>query len=201
MPISILPKIIEYDKELFIFINNHYLTQIDPIMSFMSAKLVWIPMYLAIAIWLFFVKRGLGDIRKQLLWGTILLIAVIVTFALTDSIAYQIKLIVERLRPNKDDSIIPFMRMVSKPGNDLYGFVSNHASNVFGFALITALFIRKHWYTITIFFWAALVAYSRIYLGKHFPLDVICGALLGLAIAIIVYKFTVLLLNKYLKRD
>jgi undecaprenyl-diphosphatase len=69
----------------------------------------------------------------------------------------------------------------------MYGFVSNHAANFFGLAAITTLFIRKRWYTWLIFFIAILVSYSRIYVGKHFPGDVICGAILGYAIGLGIY--------------
>jgi undecaprenyl-diphosphatase len=61
----------------------------------------------------------------------------------------------------------------------LYGFVSSHATNSFNVALLSLLFIRKRWYTISILTWASVIGYSRIYLGVHYPGDVICGALLG----------------------
>jgi undecaprenyl-diphosphatase len=70
-----------------------------------------------------------------------------------------------------------------------WGFVSSHATNVFGLATITTFFLSKKikYFGVLIFFWAALVSYSRIYLGVHYPLDLTCGALLGISIGSIVF--------------
>ncbi|GAB1474660.1 hypothetical protein MASR2M69_21010 [Bacteroidota bacterium] len=69
-----------------------------------------------------------------------------------------------------------------------FGFVSSHAANVFGLATITSLVFRRKWYTISIFIWAALVSYSRVYVGRHYPTDVLAGALLGFIAGYLFYK-------------
>jgi undecaprenyl-diphosphatase len=71
----------------------------------------------------------------------------------------------------------------------MYGFVSSHAANVFSFAIFTTLLLRNGGYTVMILLWAALVSYSRMYLGVHYPLDVLGGAMVGGVIAYTVYYF------------
>ena len=70
----------------------------------------------------------------------------------------------------------------------MFGFVSSHAANSFNVALLSLLFIRKRWYSVSIIIWAAAVGYSRIYLGVHYPGDVICGAILGAFIGSGMYR-------------
>jgi len=69
----------------------------------------------------------------------------------------------------------------------MFGFVSSHAANTFAFAVFTSLLLKNRIYVIFILLWAAVVSYSRIYLGVHFPGDVLCGALLGIMLAYLVY--------------
>ena len=81
----------------------------------------------------------------------------------------------------------------------MYGFVSSHATNCFDVALLSLLFVKKRWYTISIILWATIIGYSRIYLGVHYPGDVICGSFLGAFIGWGVYNLYVLTDNKILK--
>jgi undecaprenyl-diphosphatase len=75
----------------------------------------------------------------------------------------------------------------------LYGFVSSHAANLFGLAALSSFILRKRWLHWLLFIFVSSVGYSRIYVGKHYPLDVLCGALLGILIGWLVYK-----LSKYI---
>jgi undecaprenyl-diphosphatase len=68
-----------------------------------------------------------------------------------------------------------------------FSFVSGHASNVFGFALLSSFILKQRAYTWSIFVWASVVSYSRIYLGVHYPLDILGGMVLGMGVALIVY--------------
>jgi len=79
-----------------------------------------------------------------------------------------------------------------------FGFVSSHATNSFNVALLSLLFIRKRWYTITILIWASVIGYTRIYLGVHYPADVLCGSLLGATIGWLNYRLYNLTDNRIL---
>lgn len=187
-----LDYLIDLDKWLFVTINGFNSPFIDPIMIFFSKKIVWIPLYIIIAIWLFtepFLEENgkLRFKRRAKNFSFLFLIGIILTFALTDSIANNIKELFERSRPCWDESLSNVCRLLESKGGQ-YGFVSNHASNVFGMALFSSLIFRKKWFSILIFIWAIFVAYSRIYVGKHFPADVLFGALLGMLIALLTYK-------------
>lgn len=114
--------------------------------------------------------------------------AVVLTFALCDSLSVALfKQTVQRLRPAWDPEIGDMVRMLEYKGGQ-FGFVSSHASNLFGLATITSLIIKQRWFTTSIFTFAAIVGYSRVYVGKHYPLDVICGALFGMLIGYLIFK-------------
>ena len=187
-----LDNIIALDKWLFITINGLHTPFFDPIMVFFSKKLVWAPLYLVIVFWLFIepVKGSDKKIeikRREKLFSFLFLTGIILTFAITDSAANIIKDSFERLRPCHDASLAGLCHLLEGKGG-LYGFVSNHASNVFGLALFTSLTFKHKNYSILIFTWATIVSYSRIYVGKHFPADVLFGAILGLVLSFLIFK-------------
>lgn len=167
------------DKILMLAINNDYPNFLDGIMYGVSAKLTWIPLYIAI-IYLIFRKWG-----KNGWW---ILISLLLTVVAADQIASGlIKGAVERLRPSHDPSIMNQIALVHGYKSGLYGFVSSHAANAFGVAVLSALLFRNKSYSIFIFFWAVLIGYSRIYLGVHYPGDVLGGAIVGTAVAFLFY--------------
>lgn len=187
-----IDSLIQFDKWLFVLINGLHSPIVDPVMIFFSKKVVWAPLYIFIAFWLFVEvkKNNLGKIelvKRETLYSLLFFTGVMLTFLFTDSAANFIKDTFERLRPCHDETLAGVCRLLEGKGG-LYGFVSNHASNVFGLALFTSLTFKNRKYTILIFIWAAIVSYSRIYVGKHFPADVFFGALLGLTISYLTFK-------------
>jgi undecaprenyl-diphosphatase len=178
------------DQQLFLFLNSLNSQFCDQMMYAISGRLIWVPLYLAILIFL-----GIKYKRKFL----IILIFIILAATLADQTSVIVKNFVHRLRPCQEPSIKTLVHLVNGECGGLYSFVSSHAANTFDAALLSLLFIKRRWYTISILIWASVISYSRIYLGVHYPGDVICGALLGTLIGWGVYRLYVLTDNSILK--
>src|SRR5664279_4791070 len=172
-----------FDKHLFLFINSLNSPFFDQVMHAFSGKLIWVPLYLAILIFL-----GIKYKRKFL----IILIFIILAATLADQSSVLVKNIVQRLRPCHEPSLISVVHLVKGECGGVYGFVSSHATNSFDVAFLSLMFIKKRWYTISIILWACIIGYSRVYLGVHYPGYVVCGSLLGAFIGWSMYSLYVL---------
>ena len=106
----------------------------------------------------------------------------------------------ERLRPSHNPEIKDLIHTVKGYRGGQFGFVSSHAANTFAMAFFTSKLFRNRYYSWFIFIWAAVVSYSRIYLGVHYPLDIIGGALLGMLLGYLVFIPYRMFGNRFLKR-
>jgi undecaprenyl-diphosphatase len=158
------------DQQLFLFLNSLNSPFFDQVMHAVSGRLIWVPLYLAILIYL-----GVKYKRKFL----IILLFIILAATLSDQFSVIVKNIVLRLRPCHEPSLAGLVHIVRGECGGMYSFVSSHATNSFDVALLSLLFIRKRWFSVSIVLWAVVVSYSRIYLGVHYPGDVICGSVMG----------------------
>jgi len=179
-----------FDQRLFLFLNSLNSPFWDQVMHAISGKIIWVPLYLAILIYL-----GIRYKRKFL----IIILFIILAVVLADQTSVFIKNMVARYRPCHEPSLEGLVHIVRGECGGNFGFVSSHASNSFNVALISLLLIKKRWYSISILIWASVVGYSRIYLGVHYPGDVLCGAVLGSLIGWVVYNLYILTDNWALK--
>ena len=178
---GLLSTLQQIDTRLIIAINSHHCEWADMIMWWMSDKWIWIPFYLLLA-WILFK-------RIHHFHFIIAMVAIGLAIYLSDHIcASTIRPFVQRLRPsNPDNPISSMIHLVNGYTGGRYGFPSCHAANTFALATILTLIIRDKSITVALFVWAFLVSYSRIYLGVHYPGDILGGMIWGIAISWLLY--------------
>lgn len=178
-----IDQILQWDTELFLSLNTWGISALDPFFLAISKVTIWIPLY---AFFIFFIFKKF-DTKNAL----IIVAGAIVVTILTDQLSVHLfKNVFERLRPCWNEAIEGQMRLVKDGCGGKFGFVSSHATNTFGFALYMGMVFkdRVNWVLPTLTIWALFISYSRVYLGVHYPLDVICGGILGSAIGITIFN-------------
>ncbi len=169
--------IVQFDKWLFNQINQRWTFHVfDGIMPFVRDPLFWVPFYLFMLVLVI-----MNFPRKAFYW----ILSAAITVTLTDSISSRIfKPLIGRLRPCNDPELMNRIRLLADHCGQNGSFTSSHAANHFGMAMFFSLTL-KPWIgnKAGLFFgWAALVSYAQVYVGVHFPFDVLGGALLGMSI-------------------
>ena len=176
-----LDKILPYEEKLFFLINGTNSYFLDNTMWLFSDLKIWIPIALVLIINLIYKTSWIKSLS--------ILVAITVVFVLCDQFSsHLIKPLFERARPTHYPGIMESVRTLNGYTGGRYGFISGHAANSFGFAMFTLLLFRNRYYTIVILIWAALISYSRVYLGVHFISDITAGAISGIIIGTIIYK-------------
>lgn len=175
------------DRELFVYLNSLGTENWDAFWLGVTDKYTWLPLYILLLVLIFWYYGW----KKTL----VLLLITALLVAFTDQFVNLIKNTTERLRPNNDPSLQEFIRILKKSGG--YSFVSGHATNSFAVSTFMIASLRKYFKPIyLLLIWPILFAYSRIYVGVHFPIDITAGMLLGILIGIGFYKFSMLILPK-----
>lgn len=175
---EIFYRILNKDKELFLYINSKHKEWLDPIMLGLSSFEMWIIVCIII----------LGVMAyKNGHWRIVPPAAMLITIGLNSLINNLIKIIVARPRPLHIAEWNEFIHAIEEYDAS-YSFFSAHSSNSFSMAVFSLLYFRNKIYSCVILLWATAVAYSRIYVGKHFPIDVVCGIAFGVMMGIMCYK-------------
>ncbi|MEM7368236.1 MAG: phosphatase PAP2 family protein [Bacteroidota bacterium] len=179
--------LVHIDTLLFQWLNGLHAAWLDPVMVFLSHKLSWIPAYLLLFILL--IQR---EHWKRVL---LFLLCVGLLIGLTDQTTSSfLKPSVKRYRPCHLAADLDFdVHTVNNKCGGKYGFASSHAANFFGLATFLAMYFRRRKLSALFFSLAALVAYTRIYLGVHFPGDILAGAAIGCVFGILLSRLYAIL--------
>jgi undecaprenyl-diphosphatase len=170
----LIDSIIQKDKELLIFLNNLGSEQWDSFWLLITNQFFWTPFFLFI-FYLIFKSFGLKK-------GGFVILSLIVLVTFSDQFVNLIKDSVERLRPNNDPEIQHLLRHLNNPQS--FSFISGHATTSTFFSVFMILLLReKYKYIYFILFFPLIFAYSRLYLGVHFPIDIFLGILTGVLLA------------------
>lgn len=174
-------KILLYERDAFFALNGSDCDFLDRFMWIFTGKTVWLPLAVFILIVLIYKKNW----RESIL----ILLAIVLVVTLCDQFASHVcKPYFTRFRPTHHPDFLEQVKTVYGYRGGKYGFISSHAANAFGFATLMAFVMRDRLFTWTIFLWALLTAYTRIYLGVHFISDVVPGAISGIFFGYVVYK-------------
>jgi len=184
--------LLDLDTRLFLFLNGLHSPFWDTLMWAISDKEFWYPFY--------------GILILAMVWrykwnAIAILIFIALLITLSDQLSVKaFKEVFERWRPSHNPEIKDLVHTVKGYRGGDFGFVSSHAANTFAMAFFTSKLFQNRYYSWFIFIWAAVVSYSRIYLGVHYPLDIIGGALLGILLGYLIFKLYLLFANNYLKK-
>ncbi len=174
-----LEQLIQFDKEFFLAINQGLSNPVfDWLLPIMRNPFTWAPLYLFLIIFL---------IKHYGKMGILIVVFTLANFAITDGVSsHLIKKNVKRIRPCNDIEFKHDVNIRVRCGSG-FSFTSSHATNHFGMAIFLIVLLRRKWKPVLWIglTWAFLISFSQIYVGVHYPFDILCGAILGSTIGLI----------------
>ena len=182
--------LLNLDESIFLFLNGLHAPWLDPLMAKMTRLVIWSPLFIAV----------IGWIIIKFKWHSIpVLIFIAISITITDQVSSAIlKPWVGRIRPSHEPHLVELIHLVNGYKGGIFSFVSSHAANSFGVATFLWLIFRKEirWIWIMIV-WAMIFSYTRIYLGVHYPFDILGGAILGVITGYVLYILSKKLPEKF----
>ena len=185
-----LEQLLHIDTEILLAINGWHAPWADTLMWIISAKTTWIPLYLLLVgllVWRYR-KPTLTTVKwlEKVPVCVVMIVVIVLAVGAADFIASGIlKDLVARPRPTRVPELEGLLHLVNNYRSGQYGFVSSHAANTMACGLLFSLIWRKKIATIGLMLWVAMNCYSRMYLGVHYPLDIIGGLLVGALMAVV----------------
>jgi undecaprenyl-diphosphatase len=185
--------LIQYDQELFLWLNGMHTPWVDTLMYWITYKVTWIPMYLVLV---------LLTVKAEGKRSLAILVTVLVAVVLADKITSGLmKPYFLRYRPCHEPVLAGLVHEVSGCGGS-YGFASSHASTSFAVAVVWFTLLKdKVKYMWLLLLWAVIYSYSRVYVGVHYPGDIIVGAMIGALVAGICNRLYFIFLAKYYRNQ
>ena len=186
-----IEKILLYERDAFFALNGSDSAFLDRFMWLYTGKEVWLPLAILII--------GVLVYKKNWRESLLIILAIALVVLLCDQFASHVcKPLFTRFRPTHHPDFMEQVKTVFNYRGGLYGFISSHAANAFGFATLMALIMKNRWFGWTLFLWATLTAYTRIYLGVHFISDVVPGMVVGILFGYVVYRLYLFVRSKWL---
>ena len=183
-----LEKIIQLDKQVFIYLNSLGSETFDGLWLMITKQIYWTPFFILV-FYLLYKKIGAKNLLFMIGFIAVLLL-------LCDQTANVFKNTFQRLRPSNDLELQGIIRIVKESKS--FSFFSGHAINSMTTTVFVFFTFKKHYkYSFLLFLFPLIFAYSRIYLGLHFPLDIVTGYTFGALFGFIFYKIFLLVQKKY----
>ena len=194
-----MDRLIEFDHQLLLALNGSDSVWLDQVMMYVTRTATWIPLILALLV----VLLRLRPWREVLLAVVGLALVVLLCDQFASSLC---KPLFERYRPSHEPRLLGLVDLVGGRRGGLYGFISSHAANTFGAFMFVTLYLRRFikrrllvvLSSASVLLWACLSSYSRIYLGLHYPGDILFGSLSGLLIGWLVFRLFIRVGNRLL---
>lgn len=180
--------LIQWDKDLLVSLNACHNEFWDGVMWMATDEISWVPFFLVL-LYLLFKTKG-----KEFI---LIVVAIALTIVICDQVSGIFKEWIARPRPSREPGIMNQLHIVNGYRGGKYGYFSAHAANTFGIAVLVIMLLRNWLVTTVMLAWCALESYTRIYLGVHYPLDILTGVAFGSCTGFFVYKLHLALSKRF----